>query len=192
MEGLTADLDVHAEVRAHVEGRVDVDELEATSLFDLASKRPGLEGRKNELVVAPDEFVGPALDLPPAHVVPEFFLVALFLPGLIDVFERLKGQDGGADFAGLAVPDQFDLTFVGEEEEAVFLRQWLALLDELDEVALLGVGEVVFSESCGRAMSQLLPSLLPSFKGSTQFSTHLIGYYPFPPPCLGHTCGKNR
>ena len=59
------------------------------------------------------------------------------------MFEGLEGQDGGADFAGLAVPDQFDLAFVVEEEEAVFLRQRLALLDELDEVALLGVGEFV-------------------------------------------------
>ena len=192
MEGLTADLDVHAEVRAHVEGRVDVDELEATSLFDLASKRPGLEGRKNELVVAPDEFVGPALDLPPTHVEAELSLVALFFPRLVDVLQRLKGQDCSADFAGFAVPHQFDFALVGKQEEAILFRQRLALLDELDEVALLGVGEVVFSESCGRAMSQLLPSLLPSFKGSTQFSTHLIGYYPFPPPCLGHTCGKNR
>jgi hypothetical protein len=122
----------------------------------------------------------------------EFFLVALFLPGLVDVLQRLKGQDCGADFAGFAVPHQFDFALVGKQEEAILFRQRLALLDELDEVALLGVGEVVFSESCGRAMSQLLPSLLPSFKGSTQFSTHLIGYYPFPPPCLGHTCGKNR
>ena len=43
----------------------------------------------------------------------------------------------------LAVPDEFDLAFVGEKEEAVFLRKRLARLDELDEVALLGVGEVV-------------------------------------------------
>ena len=59
------------------------------------------------------------------------------------MFEGLEGEDGGADFARLAVPDELDLAFVGEEEEAVFLRERLALLDELDEVALLGVGEVV-------------------------------------------------
>ena len=91
MEGLTADLDVHAEVRAHVEGRVDVDELQASGVFDLAAERAALEGRKNQLVVAPDEFVGPALDLPPAHVEAEFLLVALFLPGLVDMFEGLEG-----------------------------------------------------------------------------------------------------
>jgi hypothetical protein len=86
---------------------------------------PALEGGEDELVVAPDEFVGPALDLPPAGVEAEFLVVALLLPRLVDVFEGLKGQDGGADFAGLAVPDEFDLAFVGEEEEAVFLGSGL-------------------------------------------------------------------
>jgi hypothetical protein len=66
VEGLAADLDVHTEVRAHIEGRVDIDQLEASGLFDLAAERPGLERRKNQFVVAPDEFVGLALDLPPA------------------------------------------------------------------------------------------------------------------------------
>ena len=60
------------------------------------------------------------------------------------MFEGLKGKDGGADFACLAVPDEFDLAFVLEKEEAIFLRKRLALLDELDQVALLGVGEFVF------------------------------------------------
>ena len=83
------------------------------------------------------------LTCPPAGVEAEFLVVALFLPGLVNVFEGLEGEDGGADFAGFAVPDEFDLAFVGEEEEAVFFRERLALLDELDEVALLGVGEVV-------------------------------------------------
>jgi len=99
VEGLAADLDVHAEVRAHVEGRVDVDELQPAGVLDLAAERAALEGRKNQLVVAPDEFVGPALDLPPAHVEAELLLVALFLPRLVDVFESLKGEDGGAYFA---------------------------------------------------------------------------------------------
>jgi len=42
---------------------------------------------------------------------------------LIDVFERLEQEYGGADFTGLAVPDEFDLAFVGEEQKAVFLSQ---------------------------------------------------------------------
>jgi hypothetical protein len=55
----------------------------------------------------------------------------------------LEEEDGGADFVGLAVLNEFDFTFIGEEEEAVFHRERLALLDELDEVALFGVGEFV-------------------------------------------------
>ena len=148
MEGFAADLDVHGEVRADVEGRVDVDELEAAGVLDLAAQRTGLEGGEDELVIAPDEFVGPALGLAAAHV-EEVGLERgrsgrdSHSPWLVDVFESLKGQDGGADLAGLAVPDQLDLALVGEEQEAVFLRQRLALLDELDEDALLGVRKVV-------------------------------------------------
>jgi hypothetical protein len=59
------------------------------------------------------------------------------------VLERLERQDGGADLAGLAIPDQLDLALVREEEEAVFLGQRLALLDELDEIAFFGLGKVV-------------------------------------------------
>ena len=41
---------------------------------------------------------------------------------LVDVLERLERQNGRADVAGLAVPDQLDLALVLEQEEAVFLR----------------------------------------------------------------------
>jgi hypothetical protein len=120
------------------------------SLRPLAAEGAALEGGEDELVVAPDEFVGPALDLSPAGVEAELFVFALFLPGFVDVFETLEGKDGGADFAGLAVPDEFDLAFVGEEEKAVFLGEGLALLDEPDEVALFGVREfVVFGVGTG-------------------------------------------
>ena len=77
--------------------------------------------------------------LPIADVEAEF----LVLPGLVNVFEGLEWEDGGADFVGLAALNEFDFAFVGEEEEAVFLRERLALLDELDEAALFGVGEFV-------------------------------------------------
>ncbi len=80
--------------------------------------------------------------LPIADV--EILVVALFLLRLVNVFEGLEGEGGGADFVGLDALNEFDLAFVGEEEEAVFLRERLALLDELDEVALFGVGEFVF------------------------------------------------
>src|SRR5438445_3810242 len=72
VEGLAANLDVHAEVRADVEGRVNVDELEAAGVLDLAAERAALEGGEDELVVAPDEFVGPAFDLATAGIDAEF------------------------------------------------------------------------------------------------------------------------
>lgn len=67
-----------------------------------------------------------------------------FFARLVNVFERLKRQDGGANLAGFAVPDEFHLALVVKEEEAVFLRQRLALLNQFDEVALFGFGEFVF------------------------------------------------
>jgi hypothetical protein len=78
-----------------------------------------------------------------AGVEAELVVVALFLPGFVNVFERLKGEDGGADLAGLAVPNKFYLALVVEKDEAVFLGERLALIDELDEIALLGAGEFV-------------------------------------------------
>jgi hypothetical protein len=143
VEGFAADLDVHGEVRAHVEGRVDVDELEAAGVLDLAAERAGLERGEDELVIAPDELVGPALGLAAGVVEKRGLVRGCFLARFVDVFERLEGQDGGADLAGLAVPDQLHLALVREEHEAVFFRQRLALLDELDEIALLGLGKVV-------------------------------------------------
>ena len=43
----------------------------------------------------------------------------------------------------LAVPDQFHLALVVKQDEPVFFRERLALLDELDEIALVGVGQFV-------------------------------------------------
>jgi len=59
------------------------------------------------------------------------------------MLQGLKGQHGGADVAVLAVPDQLHLPLVLEQDEAVLLRQGLALLDEGDQVALFGLGEFV-------------------------------------------------
>jgi hypothetical protein len=36
------------------------------------------------------------------------------------VFEGLKGKDGGADVAGLVVPNEFDLALLGLGEVVVF------------------------------------------------------------------------
>ena len=65
------------------------------------------------------------------------------------MFEGLEGEDGGADFAGFAIPDELDFAFVGEEDEAIFFGEGLALLDEFDEVALVGIGEIVGTAPAG-------------------------------------------
>jgi hypothetical protein len=57
--------------------------------------------------------------LPIADVEAEFLVVALFLPLLVNVFEGLEWEDGGADFVGLAAPNEFDFTFVCKENETV-------------------------------------------------------------------------
>jgi hypothetical protein len=62
-EGVAADLDVHGEVCAHIEGRVDVDQLQPALLFDLLAQRAVLEAGQDQLVVAPDQLVGPTLEL---------------------------------------------------------------------------------------------------------------------------------
>src|SRR5688572_21183398 len=62
------DLDVHGEVGADVEGRVDVIEFEAALFFNLVPQRDVFEAGEDQLVVAPDELVGPALHLTPAGV----------------------------------------------------------------------------------------------------------------------------
>ena len=70
MKSLATDFNVHAEVSADIEGWVDVYQLQSASVLDLLSEGTCLERRKNQLVVAPDEFIGPALDLPTARVEP--------------------------------------------------------------------------------------------------------------------------
>src|SRR5665811_1690095 len=62
------DLNVHAEICPHIEGWVDVDQLEAALLFDLLAQRAVLQAGEDELIVAPAEFVRPALELASAFV----------------------------------------------------------------------------------------------------------------------------
>ena len=90
MEGLAADLDVHAEIGADIEGRVDVDQLEAAGVLDLLAQRAALQRREDQLVVAPDELVGPALQLTPARV--EQIAPASWssCAWLVDVLQRLE------------------------------------------------------------------------------------------------------
>ena len=67
-EGIAADLDVHGKIRAHIEGRVDVDQLETALLFDLLAQRAVFQDGEDQLVVSPDQLVGPALELAAAVV----------------------------------------------------------------------------------------------------------------------------
>ena len=157
VEGFAADLDVHGEVRADVEGRIDVDEFQAAGVLDLAAQGTGFERGEDELVVAPDKFVRPALGLA-AGGVEEFGLKSktTFFAWLVDVLQRLEGQDGCADIAGFPVLHQLHLALVLEEHEAVALRQRLAGLDALDEIAFLGLSEVVvFSGWAGHGVGKV-------------------------------------
>ena len=51
-EGVAADLDIHGEIRAHVEGRVDVNQLQPALRLDLLAQRPVFQGGEDELVIA--------------------------------------------------------------------------------------------------------------------------------------------
>ena len=55
-------------IRADIKRRIDVDELEPAGGFDLAAQRSVLERGEHELVVAPDQLVGPAARLTACRV----------------------------------------------------------------------------------------------------------------------------
>ena len=143
MEGLAADLDIHAEVGADIERRVDVDELRPPASSIGWRSAPALSEERISLLSPQISLLVQPLSWRP-RAIEQLRSVRLgFLARLVDVFERLERQDGGADIAGLAVPDQLDLALVLEEDEAVFLRQGFALLDQSDQVALFGVAQLV-------------------------------------------------
>jgi hypothetical protein len=103
----------------HIKGRIDVDQLQAALGFDLLAQGPIVEGAEDQLVVAPDQFVRPALELASAEVGAEQIRLQLLhriqrLLGarLIHLLDRLERQHRVADRVGLAVPDQLHLAFV--------------------------------------------------------------------------------
>ena len=53
VECLAADLDVHAEVGAHVERRVDVDQLEPARVLDLLAQRAGSSATRESACCRP-------------------------------------------------------------------------------------------------------------------------------------------
>lgn len=99
----------------------------------------------------PDQLVCPALERAAAgveHVERAEF--RLLLARLVHMLQALERQHGGAHIARLAVPDQLHLAPVLEQDEAVFLRQRFALLNEFDEVALFGVAQLVGAVARGQ------------------------------------------
>ena len=143
-EGVAADLDVHTEIRADIEGRVDVDQLDAALGFDLLTQRAVLERRQDQLVVTPDQLVRPALELAAAAVEVEeakLQLRVLLGPRLVDLLDYLKGQDDIADLVGLAVPDQLDLALALEEQEAVLVRQFPVRFEVADDLLFFRVAQ---------------------------------------------------
>ena len=95
--------------------------------FDLLTEGAIFEGAEDQLVVAPDQFVRPALELAAAGVGAEQIrlqrlhrIQRLLGARLIHLLDRLERQHYVADRVGLAVPDQLHLAFVFKQQEAVF------------------------------------------------------------------------
>jgi len=130
VKGLAADLDVHREIGPHVERRVDVDQSQAAGFLDLLAQWAALQPA--QLVVAPDQLVGPAAHLPPARV-KQLGMRRRFRLGrrFVHMLQRLERQRGRAHVARLAVPHQLDLALVFEQDEAVLLGQrpaWISAI----------------------------------------------------------------
>lgn len=73
-----------------------------------------------------------------------FVIGQLFFARLVNVFECLKWEDGGADFACLAIPYEFNFALILEKKKAIFLGQRFSSVDQLYQIALFSVGEFVF------------------------------------------------
>jgi len=56
------------------------------------------------------------------------------------MFQRLERQHRGANIRRFAIPHQFHFALVLEQQETVLFGQRLAGLNQLNQVALLGVG----------------------------------------------------
>ena len=113
-------------------------------LFDSRGRQQ--RGWTNKLIWGDNKLILSSLKsgaLLPAPAVEQVSLRLGFGPRLVNVFQCLEGQHRGADIAGFAVPHQFDLALVLEQDEAVLFRQRLALLDQRDQVALLGFAQLI-------------------------------------------------
>jgi hypothetical protein len=145
VEGLAADLDVHAEVGAHVEGRVDVDQLQPALPPRSASAARRLFSDDRISLLSPQI----SLLVQPLSCRPRGSKrLAGTVSGAVRRAARPRARASGRaarvvqTSRAFAVPDQLDLALVLEQEEAVFLRQRLALLDQRDQVALAADGAI--------------------------------------------------
>ena len=132
-----ADFDVEAEVGADGEGRVNIDELQPALGFDVQAQGAVGEAGEDELVVAPDELVGPALELPPPEVGLEegegFAGFLGFLSGFVNMLDGVERECDVGDFLGAPVPEKEDVLLVGEELVDEVLGEFLPGLDELED-----------------------------------------------------------
>ena len=123
-EGVFAYLNIHTEISADIEGRVDVDQFDAALIFNLFSQWSVLQAGEDEFVIPPYKFIRPALQLAPAQV-EEVHLQGFTLFGtrFVHLFDGLEGEDDIAYLIGFPVPYQFHFAFFIEQQKAVFIRQ---------------------------------------------------------------------
>ena len=59
---------------------------------------------------------------------------------LVHLLDHLEGQDDARDLAALAVPDQFDLALILEQQKAVLVRQGFVRFQKADDLLLFLFG----------------------------------------------------
>ena len=96
--------------------------------------------------LAPDEFVGPALELAAPRIGCEQVclqrrLFRLLGARLVHLLDHLEGQNDIADLAGLAVPDQFYLALVLKQQKAILVRQGFVSFDKTDDLLLFLISQ---------------------------------------------------
>lgn len=89
---------MQGEISTHVEGRVDVDELDAALRLDILAQGAVLERGEDEFVVAPDEPIRPTLQLAAAGIQRDaqggeegIVLFAHLGAGLVHLLDDLEG-----------------------------------------------------------------------------------------------------
>ncbi|MPM47851.1 hypothetical protein SDC9_94572 [bioreactor metagenome] len=139
-----ANFNVHAKICAHVKWRVNVDQLQPAVLLDLFAQRAVLEAGKDQFVIPPDQFVGPARFLAAAFIkqIQLHGRIGLLLRArLVHLLDHLKGQHNVGHFVGLAIPDQLNFAFVIKQHKTVFIREGFIRFDQLQYLAFFIFGQ---------------------------------------------------